>query len=710
VPVEACLEDDLMVIRDGLCMGWFPCTQDGGVVSNRMCLEQCPDGEQANSQGFCREEGPIIIVGQCVYPEIDVGGVCTPVSEVGYEDAIDICLGQTAFDAGIDPRAGCEALVAEQCSSDGDGSLGQPASETRYCLERPCLDGGQNVDGQCVAAPSCPDGQLTDQGQCVQQTACPDGTYQSTGPGNDNACVESCADGQVAVNTTEGAQCRSQCPPGYQAIGGECTAPCPLGQAPGADGQCREITCPFPQAYAGGQCREACPSGSAFSPDGSCIPLSQCPYIVDGFCVETPPAFQDAVLLCIRGDYLSIPNRNRAACDAAVRDECGQFADASRAGGIPSHCAFPIGDPTRPGGNRPTAPDDGDAEPGEVTSPVDNIDAPPVDNTGTPPVDETGAPPVHNTDRPPVGDTGARPEDNAGAHPIGKRRPPSGPGPNAIVEYRKRIAERRPFALVIANARYSSKVIPNDRHAVGGAAAFVKYLKDDLKLPATRIVQRNDMKIADFDSLFGRPGSSTGRLQKSLANGAPSEVIIYYSGRAMAVDGGRDVVLLPRDAIFDLPVRTGYRLSDIYRKLQAAGVQRLRLYLDTAFSDPMNAQPTANAAAPRAVITAPAPLPFGVLQRPGWVVISAGTGSQPAYAKAKHPRSAFAEALLAGLRGDADKEAAGNNDGAVSLGEITAFVRDELQRTVQAATGGSQRPDAFGHPAEILAVGRSGRP
>ena len=132
----------------------------------------------------------------------------------------------------------------------------------------------------------------------------------------------------------------------------------------------------------------------------------------------------------------------------------------------------------------------------------------------------------------------------------------------------------------------------------------------------------------------------------------------------MPVEDGRDAVLLPRDAKFDQPIQTGYRLSELYRRVASLGVRRLRLYLDTAFSTPSNAQPAANAPAPKRVQIAPLPGPFGKFISGNWVVISAGTGTQATYADPKAPRSAFTDALLSGLRGQADILGEGNNNGA----------------------------------------------
>jgi len=270
--------------------------------------------------------------------------------------------------------------------------------------------------------------------------------------------------------------------------------------------------------------------------------------------------------------------------------------------------------------------------------------------------------------------------------------------------YRKRNVSQRPLAVVISAGRYTSKIIPNSKHAATAAAAFVKFLQDDMGLPAGRIISLRDGQLSDYTTLFGTPGAPSRLLRGVLAGKTVPEVIVYFSGRAAAVENGQDVVLLPRDAHASRMLRTGYRLSDIYRNLSRLGVSRLRIYLDTSFSDPMNAQPEAGARAPSPVETRPLLGPAGTLTPPGWVVLTAATGDQPAYSEAGKPLSAFTDLLVKGLRGLADTTGKGNGDGAVTAGELVPFVRGQLDIAVQLATGGRQRPSFFGREAEILAV------
>jgi len=270
--------------------------------------------------------------------------------------------------------------------------------------------------------------------------------------------------------------------------------------------------------------------------------------------------------------------------------------------------------------------------------------------------------------------------------------------------YRKRVSAQRPLAIVIANAGYRLKGVPNAPHAAGGEAAFMTYLQQDMKLARSRIVRLRDPRLRDLEALFGSSGKPVGQLQALLANAKPSEVIIYFAGHALPVDGGKDAVLLPADGDPVTPAETGYRLSMLYRIAHGLGVSRLRVYLDAAFNTKPGARPVPNAPPPTPVVNYPVIGPLGLLTPRHWVTVTAGTGDQPVYAAPKQPLSAFAAALLAGLRGQADLAGPGNRDSAVTARELVAYMRGQVAAVVARATGGTQTPALAGRNNEILAV------
>ncbi len=676
-------------------------------------MAECPEGKVAAFGGnYC------VIDQTCPEGQVYSGGQC--IEEIGYEEYFSSCLAgveqaraeQFEFPVGVvgaTDEETCRNIIDQQCEED------YSSLNARICQGRSCPDGQDNVNGQCVA--SCVEGSERVGAICQ----CSGGQVLQEG----GVCAASCAEGTFLDRN---GQCTSQCAGEFQTVlNGQCFPgpQCPRGYTRQENGVCVATSSP--------------PTGSSPDADGGCYTSSYVNY--NGVCVNSWDAPYEAVLeycLAGRGFGESEASINQTTCEQLIVEDCKSNVDLSRnflgqqmarfCGDIANPAEGVYEPPPTAGGEQPpaedqqppaeaTPPPDGTQPPAEDQQPPPDAGTPPPD-TGTQPPPDGEAPPPDTGTPPPPPDTVTPPPPPDTVTPPGTGTPPppppgkvtKRPGVDTIAGYRKRIAARGPLGIVIANARYTSRVIKNAPHAVGGAAEFTKFLKNDMRLPASRILSLDNMRGRDFIALFGRRGGPAGRLKTLLSRAPASELIIYYSGRAMPIEDGRDAVLLPRDANFKQPVRTGYRLSELYKRLASLGVRRLRLYLDTAFSTPSNAQPAANAPSPKPVLITPELGLLGKFLTGKWIVISAGTGTQATYADPKRPRSAFTDALLSGLRGQADTLAAGNKNGAVTAGELEAFMRNELHAVLSKATGGTQRPGLFGRKSEILSAGPVARP
>ena len=136
--------------------------------------------------------------------------------------------------------------------------------------------------------------------------------------------------------------------------------------------------------------------------------------------------------------------------------------------------------------------------------------------------------------------------------------------------------------MVIAIDDYDNPKVTGSPQALANAAHIERYLKSDLGMDKDRILTGSNAKLSDLEEIFGKAGDAKGELRELVKATKAPEVIVYYTGRAKALDGGSDMLLLPSDADPAKP-ETGMRLSALYNELAAMGIPKLRVYLDPSF-------------------------------------------------------------------------------------------------------------------------------
>ena len=293
--------------------------------------------------------------------------------------------------------------------------------------------------------------------------------------------------------------------------------------------------------------------------------------------------------------------------------------------------------------------------------------------------DDAAPPPAGGT--PPKGEAKPKPEPKPKPKPEPETKGDGAAGEDAVAA---------PLAVVIAIDDYDDPNVAGSPQAIANAAHLVRYLKGDLGIDDARIITGRNADRADFEEIFGKPGDVKGELRDLLKDKGASEVIVYFAGQARALDGGADVLLLPADADPAKP-ETGIKLSALYDRLAAMGIERLRVYLDPSFikdEDVVEIE-----AGPRIGL-------FGLFTPPHWVTLSAASDTSEV-GDAQRQRSLFIESLVAGLRGIADTTGEGDGDGTVSAKELHEFTRDQA---AAAAKRGAKvpMPSLYGKPGETL--------
>lgn len=269
------------------------------------------------------------------------------------------------------------------------------------------------------------------------------------------------------------------------------------------------------------------------------------------------------------------------------------------------------------------------------------------------------------------------------------------------------------YALVIANKDYTHTGAV--RFAFRDAAAIEKALINTMGVPKQNIIFEKNLSKGSLEYWFGTE-NEPGQLEARVS-GRDSELVVYFAGHGSKFDSPdvEDPVpyLLGTDTRPDALRRTGYSLNTLKANLRKIKKNKLTqgrvmLILESCFSgsyndgDLLEGRSAPAFGRPATVVTQKEE------KVDNFVVLAAAQGDQYAVWDNKWERSVFTDALVSGLYGEADdKRFEGNNDGAVTLGELQAFVSKRIERRLR-ATGITARQDpVINGKAELALVNTS---
>jgi len=694
---EECLESVFAVEREGMCIGLSPCMQSGGLWTNTLqCVEQCPDGAT------------------------QVGSICSLQCEAGQYESGSECV--------------------TQCPE------GQFVISGKYCRAN-CPDTMFEENGSCLFFPSCPDGETRFEGECTANEdltqddvmeMCLDSLDGGDLPpdGMDNAspeeqCAvlieEACDEGHYAGSAACDAAPPAEDGEAPAPADDEATPPAEVGEAPPpaeetppTDEQVpppSDDTAPPPEGDEAPPAAEdeTTPPADEVTPPEEAAPPAEddTPPPADG---EAPPPAEEQAP---PPDDDETPPPDETAAPPADDGGAPPPADetpppADEAPPAPDEAPPPADDEAPPPAEdgEATPPDEGAPPPEEETTPPAEEQPPPGDEAVPPPPDDAGDygsiceqnpqfPQCQDQDA----DDGAPappPDETAPPDDTAPPSPPSGGTPTPAPQQdtqkpapgkAKKTTEATkplPVAVVIAIDDYDDAKVKGAPQAISSAAHVVRFLKDDLDMDGERIVTGRNATLSDFQDIFGKPGDTKSELRDVLNDAKASEVIVYFAGRAKALDGGNDVLLLPADADPKKP-DSGLRLSALYDALAGMEIPKLRLYLDASFA---NGEDVVTVdAGPRIGL-------FGLFTPSNWVTLSAASDTSKV-GDTSRPRSLFTESLVAGLRGIADTTGDGDADGTVSAKELYDFTRGQAEAAVKRGDK-VPMPSLYGKPSETL--------
>ena len=143
------------------------------------------------------------------------------------------------------------------------------------------------------------------------------------------------------------------------------------------------------------------------------------------------------------------------------------------------------------------------------------------------------------------------------APPADAEKPKPKPAPKD--EAAPKAVSSEPLAVVIGIGDYDNKAIEGPAQALANADHMVGFLKGDLGIDDTALSLAVTRRCQSSRRSSARRAMRRANwLDLVKATKAP-EVIVYFAGRAQALDGGDEVLLLPADADPAKP-ETGIRL------------------------------------------------------------------------------------------------------------------------------------------------------
>lgn len=267
-----------------------------------------------------------------------------------------------------------------------------------------------------------------------------------------------------------------------------------------------------------------------------------------------------------------------------------------------------------------------------------------------------------------------------------KETAPSGPSNNQIIRNRSiavglsdvdlnipnsHSSNENTFAVIIANENYQR--VSTVEFAASDGAAFSKYCNLTLGVPEKNIHLVTDATLV---SMWEQVDWIT-----SIAKAYQGEakIIFYYAGHGIPDEATRDAYLLPIDGN-GTNTRTGYKLSELYSRLNEFPTASTVVFLDACFSGTERSGQML-ASARGVALKAKEEKPAGNM-----VVISAASGDETAYPYREKGHGLFTYYLLKKLQ---------DSEGDVTLGELAGYVKDQVGKQSIVENSKSQTPSVI---------------
>jgi len=251
----------------------------------------------------------------------------------------------------------------------------------------------------------------------------------------------------------------------------------------------------------------------------------------------------------------------------------------------------------------------------------------------------------------------------------------------------RRQADRDAVAVIIGVSDYQS--LPKAAHADDDARAFYDYA-----------IRAFGVKPENIKLLVNQDAGEI-EIYKAFKTWLPSrvrqttDVFVFYSGHGYTTADGKGLYWFPHRADRDLISKTAILVQELNIDILAAKPKSVTVFVDACYSGQARSGETLIASA-RPV----APKTETRLFPETFTVMSASQADQISSSSPDLKHGIFSYYLMKGMEGDAD----GNKDGKITLGEMQAYLVENVSRQAGAMSR-KQEPQLIGDSDRVL-VGR----
>ena len=258
-----------------------------------------------------------------------------------------------------------------------------------------------------------------------------------------------------------------------------------------------------------------------------------------------------------------------------------------------------------------------------------------------------------------------------------------------------KVAENRSAVAVIIGNRTYAQNVPPVEFAHNDASAMRRFVIDRLGFRAGNVIDLRDASLGEMESVFGNERDHRGRLFDWVLRDQ-SDVVVFYSGYGVPGLQDQRSYLLPVDGDPNRPEIVGFPLDVMQENLEKPGARSVTLFLVACFSGSCHAGALINSASGLAITPK---LPVG---GKGMVVVTASGSSQIASWDPDARHGLFTNHLLQALSGIADTAQWGKGDGKITVGEVKAYLDDEMTYQARRRYGRDQTATVTGPLSTVL--------